>query len=126
MPEPMPACPEWQEPLAAWLVAQLEPAEEGALTAHLATCAACRAEADSLLGVAALTLGADPGVVPWRPLDDEPPPVDLGDRILARVARERRTHRVRRMAVAVVGVAAVTLIGVLATRPGPDPAQPPN
>jgi len=122
MPEHLTACPEWQEHLAGWLVAQLEPVEEAALTAHLATCDACRAEADSLLGVAALTLGADPGVEPWRPHVDDPPPADLADRILARVAQERRTHRVRRMAVAVVGAAAVVLVGVLMTRPDPDPA----
>src|SRR5687768_8145091 len=103
MPEPTEACAEWQEHLAGWLVAQLPPEEEAALGDHLATCPACRAEADSLLAVAAVSLGADPGAVPWRPTVDEPPPPDLADRIVARVARERRVRWGVRAAVALTG-----------------------
>ena len=51
---------------------------------------ACSAEADSLLVVAAVSLGADPGGEPWRPATDAAPPADLADRIVARVATERR------------------------------------
>lgn len=54
------ACPEWQEDLAGWLVAQISPEREAALTAHLEGCAACRAEASSLLAVAAATLPFGP------------------------------------------------------------------
>ncbi len=52
--------PEWQEDLAGWLVAQLPPDDEAALAAHLDGVPTCRAEADSLLAVAAVRLAADP------------------------------------------------------------------
>ena len=55
------ACEAWQPTLAGWLMAQLPPEEEAQLVAHLEGCPACRAEADSLMHVAALTLGADAG-----------------------------------------------------------------
>lgn len=54
------ACPQWQEDLTGWLVAQLAPERELALDAHVVTCATCRTERDSLLGVAAVTLVGDP------------------------------------------------------------------
>ena len=77
MPEPIPACEAWHQHLAGWVVAQLSPADEADLLAHLQGCDACRAEADGLLAVAAVALGADPGGVPWRPAVDEEPPADL-------------------------------------------------
>ncbi|MEQ1785858.1 MAG: zf-HC2 domain-containing protein, partial [Acidimicrobiales bacterium] len=117
MPEPTVACVEWQEHLAGWLVAQLDPTEEAALDDHLRVCAACRAEADSLLVVAAVSLGADPGGEPWEPTRDEAPPPDLGERIAARVAAERRRPVRRRLAIALVALAAVAALGV-ALRPG--------
>ncbi len=110
------ACDEWQEHLAGWLVAQLPPEDEAALVDHLATCATCRAEADSLMSVAALTLGADPGSVPWQPSVDEPPPADLADRIVARVGSERRSQRWRRGLLAAAAVVAV-VVGLVALRP---------
>lgn len=116
MAEPAVACETSQEALAGWVVAQLEPAEEARLLAHLDVCTGCRAESDSLLAVAAVTLGADPGSEPWRPAVDEPPPADLADRIVARVARERRGRSVTRMALAAVGTAAVVLASVLVLR----------
>jgi hypothetical protein len=116
MPDGAAACTAWQEHLAGWLVAQLAPAEEAALLEHLDACAACRAEADSLLAVAAVSLGADPGGEPWRPAVDEPPPPDLADRIVAQVARERRVRWGRRAAVVLVGAAAV-VVAVLALSP---------
>lgn len=121
MPEWLLACDAWQEHLAGWLVAQLAPDEEAALRAHLAGCAICRTEADGLLAVAAVSLGADPGAVPWRPAVDEEPPADLADRIVARVTSERRQHRVRRAA-GVLGIAAVVLLGVVLLRPDGDPS----
>jgi hypothetical protein len=121
MPEPSSACEAWQDHLAGWLVAQLGPEEEAALTAHLEGCARCRGEAESLLAVAAVSLGADPGVEPWRPLRDVPPPVDLADRIVARIATERRTRWRRRVALALVGAAAVVLLGLVLAPDGSAP-----
>jgi hypothetical protein len=122
MPEPASdrplACEAWQPALAGWLMAQLEPDEERALAAHLTDCPTCRAEADSLLHVAALTLGADPGAMAAA----EPPPADLGDRIAARVRRERHARRVARLGVAISSAAAAVVVGVLITR---DPGEPP-
>jgi hypothetical protein len=121
MPEPASshplACEAWQPALAGWLVAQLTPAEEAALSAHLATCAACRAEADSLLHISAITLGADTG----PRADEEPPPGDLGERILARVARERRARRLARLGLAVSAAAAAVVAAVVLTD---DPGEP--
>jgi len=111
------ACDQWQATLAGWLVAQLDPEEEAALTAHLEGCRACRAEADSLLDVAAITLGTDPGA----PAVLEPPPADLGERILARVARERRARGAGRLALVMSAAAAAVVAGVLVTRPGEEP-----
>jgi len=113
MPEAVPACAEWQEHLAGWLVAQLPPADEAALLEHLEGCAACRTEADSLVAVAAVSLGADPGAEPWRPTVDEPPPPDLADRIVAQVASERRARWGRRAAVVLMGAAAVLAVALV-------------
>jgi hypothetical protein len=111
------ACEAWQGALAGWLVAQLTPGEEAALADHLSTCEACRAEADSLLHVAAVTLGAD--ALPAA--SGEPPPPDLGDRIVARVARERRARRAGRIALAMSAAAGAVVAGVLVAR---DPGEP--
>ena len=112
------ACEAWQPTLAGWLMAQLPPEEEAQLVAHLEGCPACRAEADSLMHVAALTLGADTGA---RASGDAPP-ASLGDRIVARVARERRARVAARMAVAMSAAAAAVVVGVVVTR---DPGEPP-
>jgi hypothetical protein len=119
MAEPTPACAAWQERLVEWLVAQVRPSDEAALVAHLASCPSCAAEADSLLGVAAVTLGADPGVDPALLVDDEDPPADLADRIVDRVATERRSSGVRRAGVALLGLAAAVAIAVVLTRDTP-------
>jgi hypothetical protein len=116
MPEPVDACAGWQERLADWLVAQVSPQDEAALADHLARCPGCAAEADSLLGVAAVTLGADPGVEPAWLDGDEDPPADLADRIVARVAAERRVSGRRRVAVALACVAAVVALAVVVSR----------
>jgi hypothetical protein len=111
------ACETWQPALAGWITAQLAPDEEEALLAHLGGCATCRAEADSLMSIAAVTLGADTGdrtVI-------EPPPADLGDRIVARVRRERRARRAMRTALAMSAAAAAVVAVVVMT---PDRGVP--
>jgi hypothetical protein len=117
------ACPEWRDDLAGWLVAQLPPDREAALAAHLDGCDACRAEADSLLAVAAVSLATVPddpaGVL------DQPPP-DLGERIVASMAAERR-HRGRLragfvvLAGAAAAVVAVVVLGSVGG--GPEPLE---
>jgi hypothetical protein len=52
----------------------------------------------------------------------EPPPPDLGDRIVARVARERRARRAGRIALVMSAAAGAVVAGVLVTR---DPGEPP-
>ena len=111
------ACEAWRPALAGWLVAQLPPDEEAALLGHLDACATCRAEADSLLHVTALTLGADAGTSPAS----EAPSIGLGDRIVARVARERRARRAGRLALVASGAAAAVVTAALVTR---DPGEP--
>lgn len=115
MPELTPACTAWQAHLGGWLVAQLGPDDEAALLEHLDACPVCRAEADSLLAVAAVSLGADPGAVPWRLAVDGPPPADLANRIVARVAGERRVRWGRRAAVSLAAAALALGVAVLRT-----------
>ena len=106
------ACEAWRPALAGWVVAQLDPAEEAALLHHLDGCTACRAEAASLLDVAAVALGAD--LAPPEPGVTSPPP-DLADRILGRVARERRVRWAGRAVTAMAGAAgAVAAVAVVA------------
>jgi hypothetical protein len=125
------ACAEWQGALAAYVTAQGDPSQEAALLAHLEGCAACRAEADGLLAVAAVALVADPeraagtspaGAPDAGPAVDLAPPTDLGDRIAARVRAERRGHLRRRALVAAAGAAAAAavLVGALVATSGDD------
>jgi hypothetical protein len=115
------ACEAWRAALAGWAVAQLDPHEEAALLGHLDGCAICRAEADSLIEIAAVSLGAD--LAP--PATDEvAPPADLGDRVIARVARERRARWAGRVATAMAAAAAaVVAVAVVASVDG-DGAGP--
>jgi hypothetical protein len=117
------ACEAWQPALAGWVVAQLDPSDEAALLQHLEGCATCRAEAESLLDVAAVSLGAD--LSPSGQAGASPPP-DLGARILVRVARERRARwagrAVTAMAAAAGAVIAVIASGIL-DREGPAPLE---
>jgi hypothetical protein len=125
MPERPPACLEWQDDLAGWLVAQLPPEREALLRGHLETCSACRAEADSLFAVAAVLLAGDPDVVErdMRLDDGAEPPADLGDRIVVAISAERRSRRrVQRAGYAgLVGVAAA-IVAVFALSTDRDPA----
>ena len=109
MAERLEACPEWRDDIAAWLVAQIPAAREAALLDHLRQCPACEAEAEGLLAVAAMSLGAvldSPAVDP-----DLLPPPELGDRVVGAVRRERGVRRA--MAVGVVGFAAVLLLSLI-------------
>jgi hypothetical protein len=121
MPEPVPACAAWQEHLAAWLVAQIGPDDEVALAAHLRACPTCAGESARLLAVAAVSLGADPGAEPWQVVRDDAPPSDLAERIVARVATERRRGWARRAAVAVAAIAAVVVLAAVLVRDDPSP-----
>jgi anti-sigma factor RsiW len=137
MAEPRVACLEWQDDIAAWVLAQGTPERERALVAHLATCDRCREEADSLLAVAAVGLVVDPealGPLVEPPVDTAPlpvyddvevePPSDLADRISARIRGERRRSVLRRSLVAAVGAAAaaIVLVVALGLRGDPGPA----
>lgn len=112
------ACPEWRDDLAGWLVAQLPPEREADLAEHLATCAVCRAEADSLLAVTAVSLAADPAPVGGG---REVPSAELGDRIAARVAAERRARRVLTAGLVAVASAAAAIVVVIAVQRADDP-----
>ncbi len=122
MPERLPACSEWQEDLAAWVVAQIEPSREARFEDHLASCAACQAEAGSLLAVSALLLSGGPDPEGAGAGGADPPP-DLGPRILARISRERRARRAVLAGVAALAgaAAAILLVVVLQRDPAPDP-----
>jgi hypothetical protein len=106
------------------VTAQLAPDEEAALAAHLSICGPCRAEATSLLSVAATSLGSDPGAEPWAAGDDAPPP-DLADRIVARVARERRRggRRWRAAGLAAVAATAALVAAVVLAPSEPAPLE---
>lgn len=121
------ACPEWQEDLAGWLVAQLAPDREARLAAHLEGCRRCREEADALLAVAAVSLAAE-GVVPAAlGPDDGEPPADLGDRIAASVRRQRRHRALAAAGLALLAgaaaVVAAVALGVGGRDGAPEPLQ---
>jgi hypothetical protein len=129
------ACADWRGDIAAWAVAQGGPDREAALVAHLAGCAQCREEADTLLAVAAVALAADPDTASAATVEPDievdrslravpGPPDDLADRISARIRRERRSQLVRRSLVAAAGAAAAAavLVGALSLRSGGDVA----
>jgi hypothetical protein len=105
------ACEAWQPDLAGWLVAQLAPDREALLTDHLASCADCRAEAESLLTVSAVTLGTAQSVEVG---DAHVAPADLGDRISSAVATERRARRRSRLVTAAAAGAAAAAVVVAA------------
>jgi anti-sigma factor RsiW len=81
------SCREWRELLGAQALGQLPKGERPGLEAHLEGCAACRAELESLRGVARVMPLADPERFDAAP---KPPP-GLAEQILAAVEAERRT-----------------------------------
>ena len=109
-------CREWRERIAALFLGQLPEHERFATEAHLEGCPACRAEAEALAPVASLLGRADPD----RLVSVPTPPPQLGERILRRIAAERRSERRRRTrlrlglagaAAAAAAAAALTLVG---------------
>jgi hypothetical protein len=104
-------CRSWKESLGAYALGQLPEQEKLALEAHLEGCAACRAEADSLLAVSRLLPHADPAHFGPAPQ----PPAELGRRIAATIGSERRTKRRRlRFGLGFSGTAAAAAAAVLA------------
>jgi Putative zinc-finger len=108
-------CREWRTSLGAYALGQLSEDERAGLEAHLEGCPECRAEAESLAGVARLMPLADPARI------SEPaprPPAQLRERIEAVIgaeqAGERRTRRRRRFGFAFGGIAAAAAAAVLA------------
>lgn len=85
-------CRQWRESLGAHALDHLPAEERAGVEAHLEGCADCRAEAESLALVSRLLPHADPARFGPAPR----PPAELGDRIAARIAAERRTGRRRR------------------------------
>lgn len=110
------ACAEWQESIAAFVTAQIAPGTEAALSSHIASCARCRDEVDSLTTVSATVLGGDPAAV-MPPADGVPS--GLGDRVVATVTAEGRRRRHGWLLAAVAGLVAVA-IGVWAVWPEAD------
>jgi hypothetical protein len=109
-------CRPWRESFGVYALGQLGDEERVALEAHLDGCPECRAEADSLLGVARLLPFADPARV------ESPaprPPAALGERIAERIGGERKARRRRRtrtrlgFAFAGAAVAAVAVLAIV-------------
>lgn len=121
-----PECREWRPLLGAYALGHLEGDERAAVEAHLDGCPACRAEADSLGGLARLLPLADPARF------DEPAPQpadDLGERIAATLGAERRAERLqrrrRRFAFGFAGAAAAAAIVLaIVLWPGGGAAEP--
>lgn len=106
-------CRGWKESLGAYALGQLSAQERTALEAHLEGCAACRAEADSLIAVSRLLPHADPARFGPAPQ----PPAELGQRIAATIGSERQAkRRARRLrfGLGFSGAAAATAAAVLA------------
>jgi putative zinc finger protein len=109
-------CREWRERIGALVLGQLPEEERFAMEAHLDGCTACRAEAEALAPVAALLERADPDRLEPAPA----PPPGLGERIVRRIAAERRADRRKRIrltlrlatAAAVVAAAAAAVLMV--------------
>ncbi len=121
----------WRERLGAYVLGHLAPDEAAAVRAHLEGCAACRSEERELAPVAQrLALGS-----PQEESARAAPPRDLGERVVARVARERRSRRrAQRLGALRLAGAGALAGGSLAAAAftlwpsgdeGPAPARPP-
>jgi putative zinc finger protein len=86
-------CRDWRESLGAYALGHLSADERAGVEAHLDGCPECRAEVDSLSGVAQLLSYADPE----RVGDPAPrPSPELGERIASTIGTERGQKRRRR------------------------------
>jgi anti-sigma factor RsiW len=86
-------CRDWRESLGAYALGHLSPDERAGVEAHLEGCPECRAEVESLSGVARLLSHADPERL------GEPAPrpsPQLGERIATTIGAERVQKRRRR------------------------------
>jgi hypothetical protein len=106
-------CRHWKEELGAYALGHLSGEDRAGVEAHLEGCAACRAEADSLISVARQLPHADPAQFGPAP---QPPP-ELGKRIATTIGSERRAQRRRRrwrFGLSFGGAAAAATAAVLA------------
>ena len=115
-------CREWRHLLGAYAFGDLGAEERAGLEAHLEGCAECRAEAESLDGVARLLPLADPDRFS-RPAPQPSP--DLGQEIAAAIGRERRLVQRRRrrrfgLALSGAGAAAAAVLAILVLPSGGD------
>jgi hypothetical protein len=108
------SCREWRESLGAYALGRLTPQERAGLDAHLEGCPSCRAELQSLAGVAALLPHADPERFGPAPQ----PPAELGKRILAgfdvEMNAQKRRRKRRRLGFGFAGGLAAAAAAVLA------------
>jgi anti-sigma factor RsiW len=122
-------CMRIREDLGGYVLEALEPSETDAVRAHLAHCGACAAEHAGIAGLPVLLDAVRADTAPVAAL-----PPEIEERLLDRVARDRRTgpaaapprHRRRRprLAFAAAGLAGVvaTVIGALTLLGGDAPA----
>jgi Putative zinc-finger len=117
-------CREWRHSLGAHALGQLPEEERAALEAHLEGCSECRAELESLAGVARLLPLADPEHFGTAPA----PPPSLAGRVAATIHAERRSQRRRRLrlGLAFSGVTAAVAAAALAifVLPGGSGGEP--
>lgn len=85
-------CRDWRELLGAYALGHLQGAELAGLEAHLEGCAQCREELALLTPVAQMLPHADPERFESAPQ----PPAELGARIAATIAGERKQTETRR------------------------------
>jgi putative zinc finger protein len=85
-------CREWRELLGAYALGHLEGDERAGLEAHLEGCVSCREELAALAPVAQMLPHADPARFGPAP---QPPP-ELGQRIAATIAAERKQVEMKR------------------------------
>jgi Putative zinc-finger len=105
-------CREWRESLGAYALGQLPDDERAGLEAHLEGCPECRAELESLTSVARLLPLADPE----RLGAASSLPRGLVDRVMASIAKERRSSRRRhlRLGLGLSGATAAVAAAALA------------
>jgi anti-sigma factor RsiW len=93
------SCAHLREALGGYVLGALEPDERDAVAAHLGACPTCAAEHARLAGLPALLQHADGIEIP-----DAPPALE--ERLLDRVARDRRRRRARRGRAGMLGLLA--------------------